>query len=59
MIAKQSSGTSVDVATADTLAELDKTLREAGIALSFAEIKDPVKDRLKRFGLFDQGPHGN
>ena len=36
------------------LAELDQTLREAGIELRFAEMKDPVKDKLKRFGLFDR-----
>lgn len=34
------------------LADLDKTLVEAGIELCFAEMKDPVKDKLKRFGLF-------
>jgi high affinity sulfate transporter 1 len=46
--------TSVDVTAADTLSELDKSLRESGIKLCFAELKDPVKDKLKRFGLFDQ-----
>jgi high affinity sulfate transporter 1 len=46
--------TSVDVTAADALAELDKTLGEAGIKLCFAELKDPVKDKLKRFGLFAQ-----
>ena len=46
--------TSVDVTAADTLEELDKALHEAGIELSFAELKDPVKDKLKRFGLFAQ-----
>ena len=46
--------TSVDVTAADTLAELDKTLEAAGIDLRFAELKDPVKDKLKRFGLFAQ-----
>ena len=30
------------------------TLRAAGIELCFAEMKDPVKDKLKRFGLFTQ-----
>ncbi len=44
--------TSVDVTAADIVAELDETLLEAGIELSFAEMKDPVKDKLKRFGLF-------
>jgi high affinity sulfate transporter 1 len=46
--------TSVDVTAADTLAELDETLHEAGTELCFAELKDPVKDKLKRFGLFSQ-----
>jgi len=44
--------TSVDVTAADVLDELDAALREAGIELCFAELKDPVKDKLKRFGLF-------
>ena len=44
--------TSVDVTAADGLAELDDSLRSEGIELSFAEMKDPVKDKLKRFGLF-------
>ena len=44
--------TSVDVTSADVLDQLDQTLREAGIDLCFAEMKDPVKDKLKRFGLF-------
>jgi high affinity sulfate transporter 1 len=44
--------TSVDVTSADVLDELDKTLHEAGIELCFAEMKGPVKDKLKRFGLF-------
>src|SRR5580698_293964 len=44
--------TSVDVTAADALAELDDTLHEAGIELCFAELKDPVKDKLKRFRLF-------
>lgn len=44
--------TSVDVTAADILEELDQSLQEAGIALCFAEMKDPVKDKLKRFGLF-------
>jgi high affinity sulfate transporter 1 len=44
--------TSVDVTAADTLVQLDETLHAAGIELCFAEMKDPVKDKLKRFGLF-------
>ena len=46
--------TSVDVTSADMLAELMGTLNEAGIELRIAEMKDPVKDKLKRFGLFAQ-----
>jgi high affinity sulfate transporter 1 len=44
--------TSVDVTAADTLTELDKALLSVGVELRFAELKDPVKDKLKRFGLF-------
>ena len=46
--------TSVDVTAADVLAELDETLHAAGITLCFAEMKDPVKDKLKRFGLLER-----
>lgn len=46
--------TSVDVTSADMLAELERILRGSKIELQFAEVKDPVKDKLKRFGLFDQ-----
>jgi high affinity sulfate transporter 1 len=46
--------TSVDVTAADALFDLDKTLRDSGVRLLFAELKDPVKDKLKRFGLFEQ-----
>jgi MFS superfamily sulfate permease-like transporter len=44
--------TDVDVTAADVLAELDRELHEAGMDLCFAEMKGPVKDRLKRYGLF-------
>jgi high affinity sulfate transporter 1 len=44
--------TSVDVTSADMLAELYDTLQAAGIQLCFAEMKDPVKDKLRRFGLY-------
>jgi high affinity sulfate transporter 1 len=44
--------TSVDVTSADVLAELHETLHDKGIELHFAELKDPVKDKLKRFELF-------
>ena len=45
--------TSVDVTAADSLVELHDTLRDRGTKLCFAELKDPVKDKLKRFGLFE------
>jgi MFS superfamily sulfate permease-like transporter len=46
--------TSVDVTAGDTLAELDEALHARGIELCFAELKDPVKDKLKKFGLLAQ-----
>jgi high affinity sulfate transporter 1 len=46
--------TSVDVTAADMLAELMDALGTAGIELAFAEMKDPVKDKLRRFGLFER-----
>jgi high affinity sulfate transporter 1 len=45
--------TSVDISSADMIAELQKTLNAAQIELHFAEMKDPVKEKLKRFELFD------
>jgi high affinity sulfate transporter 1 len=49
--------TSIDVTSADVLAELDQALREAHVELRFAEMKDPVKDKLKRFELLERfGP---
>ena len=44
--------TSVDVTAADAVSELDDTLHAASIELCFAEMKDPVKEKLRRFGLF-------
>jgi MFS superfamily sulfate permease-like transporter len=46
--------TSIDVTAADILAELDQALSDRGIELRFAELKDPVKDKLRRFGLLAQ-----
>jgi high affinity sulfate transporter 1 len=43
--------TSVDVTAADTLAELAASLSGSGIGLRIAELKDPVKDKMRRFGL--------
>ncbi len=46
--------TSIDVTAFDMLVDLDEVLRKAGIKLVFAEMKDPVKDKLKRFAGFDK-----
>jgi MFS superfamily sulfate permease-like transporter len=43
--------TSVDVTAADSLVELDEALRDRGAKLCFAELKDLVKDKLKRFEI--------
>ena len=44
--------TNIDVTSVDMLAELDESLHNAGVELRFAEMKDPVKDELKRFGFY-------
>jgi high affinity sulfate transporter 1 len=50
--------TSVDVTSADMLADLWQKLRSAQIELHFAEMKDPVKDKLRRFELLEvMGDH--
>ena len=43
--------TDVDTTAAEMLLELDRTLAERGIELAFAELKDPVVDRLRAYGL--------
>lgn len=44
--------TDVDITAGEALSALDDDLEKAGIELVFAEMKDPVKDRLKQYGLF-------
>jgi len=46
--------TSIDVTSADMLAELECELRESGVEMRFAELKDPVKDTLTRFGMLER-----
>ncbi len=46
--------TDVDITAAEALAALDDDLQKAGIQLCYAEMKDPVKDRLKRYDLYDK-----
>jgi high affinity sulfate transporter 1 len=45
--------TSIDVTSADMLVELENELRKSGVEMRFAEMKDPVQDKLKRFGVQD------
>ena len=46
--------TSIDITSADMLAELGQILSNAGIDFHFAEVKGPVKDKLRRFGLISR-----
>ena len=46
--------TSIDVTSADMLDELDQRLRTSGIELRFAEMKSPVKEKLKRFEIYER-----
>ncbi len=43
--------TDVDTTAAEMIEELDKELATRKVELAFAELKDPVKDRLQRYGL--------
>jgi high affinity sulfate transporter 1 len=49
--------TDLDSTAADMLADLDAEMDARGITLAFAELKDPIKDRLRRFGLIDDFGH--
>jgi high affinity sulfate transporter 1 len=43
--------TDVDTTAADMLADLDEELNSAGTSLVFAELKDPVREKLERYEL--------
>ncbi|WP_371525271.1 sulfate permease [Streptomyces sp. NBC_01283] len=43
--------TDVDTTAADILEDLDRTLQDRGVALVFAELKDPVRRKIERYGL--------
>src|SRR5271156_5161945 len=43
--------TDVDTTASDILEELDETLNAQGISLVFAELKDPVREKIERYGL--------
>jgi len=45
--------TDVDTTAADMLSELDRDLDVAGTRLVFAELKDPVRAKVERYGLAD------
>ena len=46
--------TDLDTTAADVLRELDEELAAEGVDLRFAEMKDPVKDRLRRYALYER-----
>ncbi len=49
--------TDVDATAGETLRELNDELDADGIELAFAELKDPVRDRLRRYGIAEKiGP---
>jgi high affinity sulfate transporter 1 len=43
--------TDVDTTAADVLEDLDEELNSRGISLVFAELKDPVRRKIERYGL--------
>lgn len=45
--------TDIDTSAADVLVDLDLELNNQGIHLVFAEMKDPVKEKIVRYGLLD------
>ena len=49
--------TDLDASAADVLLALHQELRARGVRLVFAELKDPVRDRLVRYGLLEALEH--
>ena len=43
--------TDVDTTASDGLEDLDEALNAQGVSLVFAELKDPVRDKIQRHGL--------
>ena len=41
----------MDTTAADMLEELDEWLNERGVSLVFAELKDPVREKIERYEL--------
>ena len=50
--------TDMDTTAAEAVEELDIELSRRGVELAFAEMKDPVKDRLQRYGLAERVGRG-
>ncbi len=46
--------TDVDTTAAEMIEELDEELRLRGVELAFAELKDPVRDRLLSYGIAER-----
>jgi high affinity sulfate transporter 1 len=46
--------TDIDTTAADVVDAIHEELERAGIEIVFAELKGPVKDRLRRYGLFER-----
>ena len=44
--------TDIDTTAADMLVKLDEELNADGIHLVFAELKDPVRDKIARYDLY-------
>ncbi len=49
--------TDLDSTAADMITNLDRELAAQGIDLAFAELRDPMKDRLRTFGILEQIGH--
>ncbi len=49
--------TDVDTTAAEMISDLDEDLAARGAELAFADLKDPVKDRLTRYGLHSRIGH--
>ena len=45
--------TDIDTTAAEMLVQLDEELNADGVHLAFAELKDPVKDKLDRYSIYD------
>ena len=51
--------TDVDTTAASMLGELVDSLRDRGVVMVFAEMKDPVQEKIRRYGLYDTIGAGN